>query len=226
MAMEAKSALVLLTGGVDSVTLLAWALEGFSCRALYLRTVEYENCELESAKAAAEAAKVKLDVIDISQTVATLVGEEAPIPFGCTLALSIAVAHATRLGIDTVMLGITADDVNKAQNRELTCDYIQKFEETLKISRSTLQILTPFIRKNNNEVCELGKKLAVDYSKTWSCNILQGKEHCGKCYSCTARRKAFAECSIQDLTIYIYEGEIRPLREIECTNSGICLIFC
>ena len=223
--MESKSALVLFTGGVDSVTLLAWAVEGYSCRALYLRTAEHESCELESAKAAAEAAKVKLDVIDISQPVAALVGKDVPIPFGCTLALSMAVAYATRVGIDTVMLGITADDIKSGQNPEVTCSYLQRFEEAVKTARKTMQILTPFSQKNSQEVCELGKKLGVDYSKTWSCNNLQGKEHCGKCYSCTARRKAFAASNIQDLTTYTNEDTTNTDIIVGCNPKNSCCIF-
>ena len=77
--MASKSALVLLTGGSDSVTLLAWAVVGYICRALYLRTLDQENREIDSAKAAAEAANVKLDVIDFSRPIAALV--EGVLPF-------------------------------------------------------------------------------------------------------------------------------------------------
>jgi len=205
--MASKSALVLLTGGSDSVTLLAWAVVGYICRALYLRTLDQENREIDSAKAAAEAANVKLDVIDFSRPIAALVEGGTPIPFGCTLGLSMAVSHATRLGIDTVLLGINADHVNNPQIPELTCDYVEKFEELVKTSRKTMRILTPFIQMSKHEVYELGKKLGVDYSKTWSCNNLQGNEHCGKCSSCTDRRKAFKLSSIRDQTSYVREDE-------------------
>ena len=220
--MASKSALVLLSGGSDSVTLLAWAVQGYSCRALYLNTVEQENRELHSAKAAAEAAKVKLDVIDFSKPMAALRGGDAPIPFACTLAISMAVSYATRLGIDNVLLGVTADDIN-AQIPEHTCNYIEKFEETVKICRKSIQILTPFIQKSKHEVCELGKKLGVDYSKTWSCDNLKVNEHCGKCNSCTDRRKAFKLSGITDETLYMQEDDIpgEIPGEVFC---GICVI--
>ena len=71
-----------------------------------------------------------------------------------------AVSHATRLGIDTVLLGINADDVNNPQIPELTCDYVEKFEEMVKTSRKTMSILTPFIQMSKHEVYELGKNWA------------------------------------------------------------------
>ena len=219
--MASKSALVLLTGGSDSVTLLAWAVEGYTCRALYFRKFEQENRELDSAKAAAEAAKVKLDVIDFPQPVAALLEGGTPIPFTYTLGLSMAVSHAASLGIDTVLLGINADDLGSHHVPELTCDFIEKFEEIAKMSHKTMRILTPFIQKSKHEVYELGKKLGVDYSKTWSCTNVQGTSHCGKCSSCTERRKAFELSCIQDQTPYMPEDEPPP--QVLCLG-GICVI--
>ena len=222
--MASKSALLMLTGGTDSVTLLAWAVkEGYNCTALYLRTVEKDTCELECAKTAAAKEKVKLDIIDFSGPVAALSAGKTQIPFGSTIVLSMAVSYATRLGIDTVLFSLNAEDVDVAGNQEPTREYIDKFEATLKTVRQDIQVLTPFIGKKKFEVFELGSKLGVDYSKTWSCNNVLADLHCGKCRSCTDRRKAFDLSGIADTTSY--ERAVGHGPELEA-GICICLMFC
>lgn len=66
-----------------------------------------------------------------------------------------------------------------------------------------IQIVAPYTGISKTDIAKRGKKLAIDYSKTWSC-YKGGEKHCGKCGTCVERKEAFREAGLEDPTDYEY----------------------
>jgi 7-cyano-7-deazaguanine synthase len=219
-------AVVLFSGGLDSSTCLKIANnEGFSCYALSIDYGQKHRSELSMASKIASvlgAKTHKIVTIDLAGVAKSALVEEAiPIPnydsseaipttyvpARNTIFLSIALAWAETLGAQDIFIGANAIDYSGYPDCRPA--YIQAFEQLAKLATKAgvedqkFHIHAPLINLTKAEIIQEGIKLGIDYRQTISCYRAdeQGRA-CGKCDSCTFRRKGFEEAKIADPTVY------------------------
>ncbi|MFT3742088.1 MAG: 7-cyano-7-deazaguanine synthase QueC [Gammaproteobacteria bacterium] len=221
-----KKAVVLLSGGLDSTTCLAYALnEGFKCYTISFdygqrHEVELHAAELISQKLGAEAHEVvKLSIGSPGGSALTDHNLEIPdyngnnkipttyVPARNTVFLSFALGWAEILEAHSIFIGVSAVDYSGYP--DCRPEYIQAFQNManlatkMGIEGNIIEIATPLIHLNKADTIKLGMKLGVDYSLTVSCYQANAEsEACGKCDSCYLRKKGFVEANIIDPTKY------------------------
>jgi 7-cyano-7-deazaguanine synthase len=225
-----KKAVVLLSGGLDSATVLAIAKhDGFAPHALSFRYGQRHAAELAAATRVAEAIGVEAhvvanidlgvfggsaltDAIDVpKQRSDEEIGDGIPVtyvPARNTVFLSIALACAEVLEAEDVFIGVNALDYSGYP--DCRPEYIHAFEEMANLAtkaavegKQRLRIHAPLVDLTKAQIIELGVELGVDYSLTHSC--YDPDDHgraCGTCDSCVLRRKGFQEAGIADPTVY------------------------
>lgn len=224
--MSKKRAIVLLSGGLDSTTVLAIAKsEGYDCYALSFKYGQRHSYELEVAAKVAAAAAVKKHVIaDIdlrmfggSALTADIdvpkgrdseeMGEGIPVtyvPARNTVFLSFALAWAEVLEASDVFIGVNALDYSGYP--DCRPEFIQAYETMANLAtkagvegKQQLKIHTPLIDLTKAQIIEKGMSLDVDYGITSSCyDPLAEGQPCGQCDSCILRAKGFAEAGFAD----------------------------
>lgn len=223
-------AVVLLSGGLDSATILAIAAaEGYRATALSFRYGQRHARELDAAATLATQANrhviIDLDLrafggsaltddIDVpkDRTAAEMAGE-IPItyvPARNTIFLSHALALAEVEGAGAIFIGVNALDYSGYP--DCRPDYIQAFEAMANLATKAgvegtgpVRIQTPLIDMSKAEIIRRGTNLGVDYSQTLSCYdppVSDVLMHCGACDACYLRKKGFAEAGIGDPTAY------------------------
>ena len=225
-----KTAVLLLSGGIDSTTTLAIALsEGYDAYAMSFRYGQRHKVELACAENIAKTMGVKQHtVVDIdlrtfgaSALTADIevpkhrsdaeMGEDIPItyvPARNTIFLSYALAWAEVLAADTIFIGVNALDYSGYP--DCRPEYIHAYQTMANLAtragvegRTELVIRTPLIDKTKAEIIQIGSKLGVDYSLTLSCyDPGADGSACGSCDSCLLRKRGFAEAGIPDPTRY------------------------
>lgn len=225
-----KKAVVLLSGGLDSATVLAIAKdEGFGAHALSFRYGQRHEAELEAAARVADAIGVEAHVvanIDLSMfggsalTDAIDVPKERSdaemsdgipvtyVPARNTVFLSIALAWAEVLEAEDVFIGVNALDYSGYP--DCRPEYIRAFEQMANLATKAavegtqhLHIHAPLIDLTKAQIIERGVGLGVDYGLTHSCYDPDANGlACGLCDSCALRRKGFREAGIPDPTNY------------------------
>lgn len=224
--MESKPAVVLLSGGLDSTTVVAIAhAEGYTPYALSFSYGQRHSVELEAARRVAEALGVARHVVaDIDLRVfggsaltdeiavphhdrAEDLGDDIPItyvPARNTVFLSFALAWAETLGASDVFIGVNALDYSGYP--DCRPEYIHAYEQMANLAtkagvegRQELRIHTPLINLTKAQIIERGLGLGVDYSITHSCyDPDPAGRACGSCDSCLLRRRGFAELGMED----------------------------
>jgi 7-cyano-7-deazaguanine synthase len=219
-------AVVLLSGGLDSTTVLAIArAEGFEPYALSFRYGQRHTVELEAAARVAEAYEVRSHVIaDIDLRVFggsaltddgigiphhDSVDELAPdipvtyVPARNTIFLSFALAWAETLGASDVFIGVNALDYSGYP--DCRPEYIEAYERMANLATKAgvegtqrLKIHTPLIALTKAQTIERGLDLGVDYALTHSCYDPLDDRACGSCDSCLLRARGFAELGRTD----------------------------
>lgn len=222
-------AVVLLSGGLDSATVLYSAIaSGDECYALSFDYQQRHQRELDSAITIAKSAGVidhKIvtfdlrswggsaltdDKIDLPQDRSLFqMSENIPVtyvPARNTIFLSFALAYAETINAGRVYIGVNALDYSGYP--DCRPDYIQAMQEVFRLGTKQgregepITIFTPLIDLKKTEIIQLGNKLGVPWEKTWSCYA--GKElACGVCDSCQLRLAAFAELGLSDPVAYI-----------------------
>jgi 7-cyano-7-deazaguanine synthase len=223
-----KLAVVLLSGGLDSVTCLALAQkQGYGILALSFSYGQRHNSELISAQKIAKKYKViehqiiDLDLgrlggsaltdtsIDIPTTASEL--KEIPItyvPARNTLFLSYALAFSEVHHARDIFIGVNAVDYSGYP--DCRPEYIESFQAMANLATKQsiegegFTIHTPLINLSKAEIITQGTELGVDYSETVSC--YQADENglaCGKCDSCYLRQEGFKQAKLKDPTKYI-----------------------
>jgi 7-cyano-7-deazaguanine synthase len=224
--MNARPAVVLLSGGLDSSTVLAIArAEGYAPFALSFRYGQRHSVELEAARRVATTQGVARHVVaDIDLRVfggSALTDDiDVPchdsvedledgipvtyVPARNTVFLSFALAWAETLGASDVFIGVNALDYSGYP--DCRPEYIAAFEQMANLAtkagvegRQQLKVHTPLIALTKAQIIERGLALGVDYSLTHSCYDPDPEGRaCGKCDSCLLRRKGFAELGLED----------------------------
>ncbi|MEW6238322.1 MAG: 7-cyano-7-deazaguanine synthase QueC [Candidatus Omnitrophota bacterium] len=229
-------AVVLLSGGLDSATALAIAIdEGFECIALSFDYGQRHEIELQSARrvaaalGASEHRIVKFDLRQFGRSALTdnidvpknrpleKMCSEIPVtyvPARNTIFLSFALALAEVSDCRDIFIGVNALDYSGYP--DCRPSFIEKFQEMAKAGTKagaeggSFYIHTPLISMTKAEIIQRGVALGVDYSLTLSCYDPDDRgRHCGACDSCLLRRKGFQEANVQDPTNYV-TLEIRP----------------
>lgn len=229
-----KNAVVLLSGGLDSTTVLAIAKnQGFSAFALSFRYGQRHAIELEAAKAVANQlgaaqhviAEIDLRVFGGSALTADIavpkhesaasIGEEGiPItyvPARNTVFLSFALAWAETLSAQDIFIGVNALDYSGYP--DCRPEYISAYENMANLATKAgvegdqrLKIHTPLIDMTKAQIISKGFELDVDYGQTLSCyDPDESGVSCGKCDSCVLRLKGFADAGQKDPIAYASE---------------------
>jgi len=224
-------AVVLLSGGLDSATILATARDrGYECYALSVDYGQRNRSELAAAADVARSMRAREhQIINVDLTMfggsaltdksiaVPIDGIKAGIPITYvparnTIMLSLALPWAEVLGSSDIFIGVNAVDYSGYP--DCRPEYIAAFEKMANLATKAaiqdnkLSIHTPLISLSKAEIIQQGKLLGVDYSLTVSC--YQADEAglaCGMCDSCRLRRAGFEAANVTDPTRYMY-GEI------------------
>lgn len=222
--MGKQKAVVLLSGGLDSATTLAIALDdGYDVHALSFDYGQKHKKELEAAKRIAGHYKVKHKIvkIDLSWAKSAItdkkikipekrknIGKDIPVtyvPARNMIMLSFALAYAETINTDAVFIGANAIDYSGYP--DCRPEFYRAFQKVAElgtkkgIESKAIQIKYPLINMSKSEIIKKGISLKVPYHLTWSC--YKGKKKaCGKCDSCILRLKGFEEAGYDDPVEY------------------------
>jgi 7-cyano-7-deazaguanine synthase len=220
---ESRKAVVLVSGGLDSATVLAMAKsEGFDCHALAVDYGQRHRSELDAAARVAEAnvAKLKILPLDLRAIGGSAltddidVPEEATpgipvtyVPARNTIMLSLALAWAEVLGSDDIFIGVNAVDYSGYP--DCRPEFIAAYQQMARLATRAgveggkVNIHTPLINLTKAEIIRRGVELGVDYSLTVSCYQADSEGRaCGVCDSCRIRKEGFRTAGIADPTRY------------------------
>ncbi|MBS0587444.1 MAG: 7-cyano-7-deazaguanine synthase QueC [Proteobacteria bacterium] len=221
-----KKAVVLLSGGLDSATVLAIARDqSFQCYALSVDYGQRHRSELEAAQKVACALgayqhqMIKLDLIAFGGSALTdqaiavpTAGEKTQIPVTYvparnTIMLSLALAWAETLQSQDIFVGVNAVDYSGYP--DCRPEYIQAFEQMASLATKAgiegkkLTIHAPLMHLSKKEIIQTGIALGVDYSLTVSCyQADETGRACGVCDSCRIRKAGFAAAGVTDPACY------------------------
>lgn len=218
-----KSAVVLLSGGLDSATVLAIAKQrGFRCHALSVNYGQRHISELIAAENVASANSAELKTIELNLRtfggsaltddidVPEEEGEGIPVtyvPARNTIMLSLALAWAEVLEADDIFIGVNAVDYSGYP--DCRPEFINAYEEMANLATrasvvgNRLTIHTPLIDLSKAEIIRQGTELGVDYSMTVSCyQADEAGRACGVCDSCRLRAAGFEAAGVDDPTRY------------------------
>lgn len=231
--MANRNAVVLLSGGLDSTTVVAIAQDaGFDVHALSFSYGQRHSIELDAARTIAAAAGVKRhEIADIDLRVfggSALTSDiEVPkarslddmsseipvtyVPARNTIFLSFALAFAEVVSADDVWIGVNALDYSGYP--DCRPEYIEAFKTMANLATKRgvegheLRIHTPLIDLTKAEIIARGTALGVDYGLTRSCyDPSPAGESCGSCDSCLLRLRGFADNGLTDPAPYIAEA--------------------
>lgn len=220
-----KKAVVLLSGGLDSATVLAHVVaEGYAAHALSFAYGQRQTIELEAAKRLAvrySAHAFRLAHVDLGALggSALTADEDVPaaspnsteipityVPARNTVFLSYALAWAEVLGAYDIFIG--ANVVDYSGYPDCRPAFIAAFEQVANLGTRAAdggpryRIHAPLMDLKKKDIIALGMRLGVDYSLTHSCYDPIGKLACGRCDACYLRHRGFAEAGVPDPTRY------------------------
>jgi 7-cyano-7-deazaguanine synthase len=225
-----KPAVILLSGGLDSATVLAIAREaGYACHALSLDYGQRHNAELAAAArvarslGAVEHRVMRLGLGDIGGSALTddaIAVPEAPtegipatyVPARNTVMLALALAWTEVLGARDIFIGVNAVDYSGYP--DCRPEFIAAFEHMANLATragvegAQLRVHAPLQHLSKSQIIRRGIELGVDFGQTVSCYQADADGRaCGRCDSCRLRREGFLAAGIPDPTLYTHEME-------------------
>ena len=221
-----SKAVILLSGGLDSTTVLAIAKEqNYDCYALSFDYGQKQRSELESSIVIAKKSNViehrimKISLNDIGGSALTDKEISVPkfsdsddipityVPARNTIFLSFALAWAEVVDCQTIFIGVNALDYSGYP--DCRPEFIEAFETMANLATKQsvegdkIQIKTPLINMTKAEIIKKGLSLGVDYSETTSCYDANSLgEACGECDACVLRKNGFSSANVEDPTKY------------------------
>lgn len=222
-----KKAVILLSGGLDSTTCLAYATsKGYECYALSFDYGQKHHSELNAAKKIARTFGIKKHEI-INLSIGSLGGSALTdseisvpdhtgssaipltyVPARNTIMLSIALGWAEIIDADAIVIGVSSVDYSGYP--DCRPEYIEAFRTMANLATKRgvegkgIKIETPLINLSKADTCKLGISLGVDYSETVSCyKATDDGLACGMCDSCYLRKKGFKDAHVDDPTRYV-----------------------
>ncbi len=211
-----QKAVVILSGGMDSTTLLYDAIDqGYEVYALSFDYNQKHKRELESAKATCLLLGVPHKVMDLSVlnelAPSSLTRDDWEVPEGHyadenmkqtvvpnrnMVMLSLATSYTIGLEANLLFYGAHSGDHDIYPDCRL--EFVEQLGKTIEMCDwNTVTLQAPYINIDKGDIAIRGKELGVDYSKTWTCYKGRGKA-CGKCGSCVERLEAFEKAGIKD----------------------------
>ena len=220
-------ALVLFSGGLDSSTCLALAIEKYGKENVLALSISYgqkHSKEINAARAVAEYYGTELVSLDLApifegSDCALLEGSNQAIPkgdyanqlvssdgkpvstyvpFRNGLFLSCAASVALSRGCDVIYYGAHSDDAAGSAYPDCSSDFNDHMSKAISIgSAQQLKVVAPFVDRTKADVVAQGLRLGVPYELTWSCYEGNDKP-CGCCGTCIDRAKAFAANGVKD----------------------------
>ncbi|MCK5478161.1 MAG: 7-cyano-7-deazaguanine synthase QueC [Methylococcales bacterium] len=220
-----KKAIILLSGGLDSITVLAQAKkEGYQCHTLCFDYGQRHNAELNAAKKIAQYYQVAMHKV-INLGLGSIGGSaltdehiavpDTPqkgipvtyVPARNTIFLSFALGWAEVLELHDIFIGVNAVDYSGYP--DCRPEFIQAFQSLANLATKAgvegteIKIHAPLIKLSKADIIKQGIKLGVDYRQTVSCYSADKHGHaCGVCDACRLRREGFKEAQIEDPTCY------------------------
>ena len=225
MAAESGRAVVLLSGGLDSATALAWARErGYQCFALSVAYGQRHAAELAAAVrvaralGAAEHRVMHVDLGSLGGSALTDAAIAVPenggvgipvtyVPARNTVLLSLSLTWAEVLGAMAIVIGVNAVDYSGYP--DCRPEFIDAFGHLARLATKaavegqSLNVLAPLLSMSKAEIVREGLRLGVDYALTVSCYQADGEGRaCGRCDACRLRRQGFEAAGVADPTRY------------------------
>ena len=214
-----KDTVIILSGGMDSVTLLYDQQERIALAVSFDYGSKHNAREIPFARLHCERLGIRHITIPLDfmtkyfQSSLLKGGEEIPeghyadenmrstvVPFRNGIMLSIAVGIAESNGLKYVMMANHSGD--HTIYPDCTPQFVDAFDRTAQAGTFVgIKLLSPFVNWTKGDIARRGKELDIDYAETWSC-YKGGEKHCGKCGTCVERCEALAEAGIEDPTIY------------------------
>lgn len=218
-----KKALIILSGGLDSSTLLHYIKKTLKYEEIYALSFNYgqkHSKELEMAKYHCDLLQIKEHkIIDMSFLGAMLKGSSALIdsdiavphikevlgdpqplsyvPNRNMVMLSLAVSYAEAKGALDVFYGAQKHD-SYSGYWDASPEFLESINKVLMLNRrNKIQIVAPFMDLKKTQLIDIGNKLEVPYEKTWTCYCGREKA-CGTCPTCCDRIKAFKDAGLID----------------------------
>ncbi len=225
--MSNKKAVILLSGGLDSATAAATAAaEGYALYCLSFDYGQRHKQELKSAHLLARSLGcvqhivLSADMRALGGSALTSSSIQVPkdreihdmesggvpvtyVPARNTIFLSYALAWAEVVGSSDIFIGVNAIDYSGYP--DCRPEFISAFENLADLSTKAsveegvrFKIHAPLIHMTKAEIIQLGQKLGIDFSITWSCYHPEAGRPCGRCDSCRLRAKGFMEAGVND----------------------------
>ena len=232
MTNDKKTAVVLFSGGLDSTTVLALAIDqGFAVHALTIDYGQRHRFEIEAARSlasdmGARHTELRLNLSAFGGSALTdeniavpksenanEIGEGIPVtyvPARNLVFLSVALSLAESVGAQDIFIGVNAVDYSGYP--DCRPEFMRSFEETANLGTKAgvegegFKIHAPLSGMSKNEIIQTGALLGVDYGRTHSCyDPSPDGLACGHCDSCLLRKKGFDEAGVVDPTRYVDE---------------------
>lgn len=224
-----QKAIVLLSGGMDSVTAFHDALAKHDVAAAisFNYGSKHNMRELEFARLHAEAAHVPHYLVPLSfvsehfssdllasggaipkghYEEATM--KQTVVPFRNGIMLAIAAGFAESMKANAIVIAAHAGD--HAIYPDCREDFMRAMGDAVRFGTyESVEILRPFIHFTKADIARRGAELGVDFAKTWSCYV-GGEIHCGECGTCVERREAFIVAGLPDPTRYASTSPLPP----------------
>lgn len=212
-----EKAVIILSGGPDSVTVAYWAKEqGYDVSAVTFNYGQKAQIEIDYAGEIAGELGIEHQVVDLSnlsqiyQGVTSLVDKDIDVtgdftdpiivPFRNGVFMAVTVAYADGMGANHIYYGAHSSD--EPFYPDCRKEFYEAFQEAARLgTEKEISISSPYSDIMKSEVLTEAVRLGVPLDKTWSC-YLSGPVHCGACESCNNRKNAFREAGIEDPTEY------------------------
>jgi len=228
----AAQAVVLLSGGLDSATLLALAKrQGYGAHCLTFAYGQRHAVEVEAARRVAQAQRaaahrvIEIDLrafggsaltadvaVPKDRSPAEMTGDipVTYVPARNTIFLAYALGLAEVLGAEAIFIGVNAVDYSGYP--DCRPEFVRAFQGVANVATKAAvegrptRLVTPLIHLTKAQIIRTGVELGVDYGLTHSCYDPVGELACGRCDSCQIRRQGFAEAGVADPTRYAAGG--------------------
>ena len=214
-----KDSILILSGGMDSVTLLYDYQDRIQLAISFDYGSKHNSREIPFAKLHCQRLGIEHLVIPLDfmqrffQSSLLKGGEEIPeghyadenmkstvVPFRNGIMLAIAAGMAESRGLKNVMMANHGGD--HAIYPDCRPEFVDAMDRAITAGTyEGVKLLAPYTSLTKTQIALIGKKIGINYAETWSC-YKGGEHHCGKCGTCVERREALAEAGIPDTTKY------------------------
>lgn len=196
-----KASIALVSGGVESVTLLAEIVDrGEQVQALFVdygqRAARYERHAAESHCMRLGVELVAFDLASVGEQFRNVQQKKAhvPLPHRNLVALSLGLSYATNLGSTRLYLAANREDTSAYPSSSHL--FLSQFRVLTGVL-GAVQLVTPYVDYWKAEIVNRGVELGIDYATTYSC-MLGYPLHCGRCTQCVRRKAAFHEAGFEE----------------------------